>query len=57
MRSDLALIDPASRRDRTEFLWPLVARPAFGGMRPSAVQWYRMPPAWLVRRRRVVTDP
>jgi Protein O-mannosyl-transferase TMEM260-like len=48
MRSDLALIDPASRRDRTEFLWPLVARPAFGGMRPSAVQWYRMRlPGWF----------
>jgi hypothetical protein len=49
MRSDLALIDPESRRDRTEFLWPLVARPAFGGMRPSAVHWYRMPPpGWFV---------
>jgi hypothetical protein len=48
MRSDLALIDPQSRRDRTAFLWPLVARPAFGGMRPSAVQWYRMPlPGWF----------
>jgi hypothetical protein len=48
MRSDLALIDPESRRDRTEFLWPLVARPAFGGMRPSAVHWYRMPqPGWF----------
>ena len=43
MRSDLALIDPASRQDSTEFRWPLVARPAFGGMRPSAVRWYRMP--------------
>ena len=37
MRSDLALIDPASRRESNEFTWPLVARPAFGGMRPSAV--------------------
>jgi hypothetical protein len=43
-RSDLALIDPMSRRDATDLRWPLVARPAFGGMRPSAVQWYRMPP-------------
>jgi hypothetical protein len=43
-RSDLALIDPASREDSTEFSWPLVARPAFGGMRPAAVRWYRMPP-------------
>ena len=40
-RSDLALIDPASLQDSTQFRWPLVARPAFGGMRPSAVRWYR----------------
>lgn len=43
-RSDLTLIDPASLATSTEFRWPLVARPAFGGMRPSAVRWYRMPP-------------
>ena len=49
MRSDLALIDPASRQDVSEFTWPLVARPAFGGMRPSAVRWIRMPlPGWFV---------
>ena len=49
MRSDLALIDPSSRRDAADFRWPLVARPAFGGMRPSAVRWYRMPvPGWFV---------
>jgi hypothetical protein len=49
MRSDLALIDPASLQDSTEFRWPLVARPAFGGMRPSAVRWYRIPaPGWFV---------
>lgn len=48
VRSDLAVIDPASRTASTEFLWPLVARPAFGGMRPSAVRWYRMPaPGWF----------
>lgn len=47
-RSDLALIDPASRATSTEFRWPLVARPAFGGMRPSAVRWYRLPaPGWF----------
>ncbi|MDP3716471.1 MAG: DUF2723 domain-containing protein [Acidobacteriota bacterium] len=44
VRSDLALIDPASLNASTEFRWPLVARPAFGGMRPSAVRWYRLPP-------------
>jgi hypothetical protein len=48
-RSDLALIDPASRQNSTEIHWPLVARPAFGGMRPSAVRWYRMQaPGWFV---------
>lgn len=47
-RSDLALIDPASRQDSTAFQWPLVARSAFGGMRPAAVRWYRMPaPGWF----------
>jgi len=47
-RSDLALIDPASLAASTEYRWPLVARPAFGGMRPSAVRWYRMPaPGWF----------
>ena len=47
--ADLALIDPRSRLDVTEFTWPLVARPAFGGMRPSSVRWYRMPaPGWFV---------
>jgi hypothetical protein len=48
VRTDLALIDPASRASSTEFRWPLVARPAFGGMRPSAVRWYRMAaPGWF----------
>lgn len=48
VRSDLALIDPASLAESTEFRWPLVARPAFGGMRPSAAQWYRVsPPGWF----------
>ncbi len=48
LRSDLALIDPMSLRDATEFRWPLVARPAFGGMRPSSVRWHRMPaPGWF----------
>ena len=39
VRSDLALIDPKSRQDFIDVQWPLVARPAFGGMRPSAVRW------------------
>ena len=47
-RSDLALIDPASLASSSEYRWSLVARAAFGGMRPSAVRWYRMaPPGWF----------
>jgi hypothetical protein len=50
MRSDLALVDPQSRLDVTDVRWPLVTRPAFGGMRPSAVRWYRMPaPGWFAK--------
>lgn len=44
MRSDLALIDPQARADFTDYSWPLVARPSLGGLRPTAVRWYRMPP-------------
>ncbi len=48
LRSDLALVDPQSRQDVTDIRWPLVARPAFGGMRPSAVEWYRLgQPGWF----------
>jgi hypothetical protein len=48
MRSDVELIDPMSRRDAIEFHWPIVARPAFGGMRPSSVRWHRMrAPGWF----------
>ncbi len=48
-RSDVGLIDPLSRQDFTDVRWPLVSRPAFGGMRPSSVRWYRMPaPGWFV---------
>jgi hypothetical protein len=48
MRSDVALIDPASRRDSTSFTWPVSQHPAFGGLRPAAARWYRMPlPGWF----------
>lgn len=51
MRSDLALIDPHSRDDATDVRWPLVARPAFGGMRPSAVRWHRLrAPGWFAEQ-------
>lgn len=47
-RTDLALFNPLSLEDSTAFTWSLVARPAFGGLRPSAVRWYRMtPPGWF----------
>jgi len=49
MRSDLALIDPASRNDSTIFTWPVVDHPPFGGLRPAAARWYRIPlPGWFV---------
>jgi len=48
VRTDLALVDPLSRRDVTDIAWPIVARPAFGGMRPSAVRWYKLSvPGWF----------
>ena len=48
MRSDLALIDPASRADSTSFVWAVTGHPPFGGLRPAAARWYRMPmPGWF----------
>jgi hypothetical protein len=48
MRSDLALIDPASLKDSTLFTWPVTERWAFGGLRPAAARWYRVPmPGWF----------
>lgn len=47
-RSDLALIDPASRRDRVAFAWDYDSLSSVGGMRPRDVLWYRMaPPGWF----------
>jgi hypothetical protein len=43
-RTDLALIDPQSRRDITAIRWGPDGRRIFGGMRPVAVDWVRMPP-------------
>ncbi|HUE85025.1 MAG TPA: DUF2723 domain-containing protein [Vicinamibacterales bacterium] len=43
-RSDLALVDPRSRGDRTDFIWRWTSLSDLGGMRPLAVHWYRMPP-------------
>lgn len=47
-RTDLALIDPQSRREVTSFRWGPSASPTFGGMRPAAVDWVRIPaPGWF----------
>lgn len=43
-RTDLALIDPQSRVDRTELDWRFQSLSTLGGMRPWNVIWYRMPP-------------
>jgi hypothetical protein len=43
-RSDLALIDPQSRRDHSDFAWTFTSLSQIGGMRPLAVSWLRMPP-------------
>ncbi|MFN2446281.1 MAG: protein O-mannosyl-transferase family [Vicinamibacterales bacterium] len=47
-RSDLALIDPASRRDHVAFRWDYESLSSVGGMRPGDVLWYRMAaPGWF----------
>jgi len=47
-RSDLALIDPQSRRDHADFAWTFSSLSQMGGMRPAAVSWYRMSrPGWF----------
>jgi hypothetical protein len=47
LRTDLALIDPQSRRDVSRFKWRVAGRPALSGTRPLAADWYRIsPPGW-----------
>ncbi|HXG88314.1 MAG TPA: DUF2723 domain-containing protein [Vicinamibacterales bacterium] len=47
-RSDLALIDPRSRADRTDFAWPFTSLSELGGIRPLGLTWYRLPaPGWF----------
>lgn len=43
-RTDLALVDPQSRRDVSALRWAPASRRIFGDMRPAAVDWVRMPP-------------
>ncbi len=48
-RSDLELIDPASRHVADPYPWRLASRPELGGARPADVAWYRFsPPGWFV---------
>jgi hypothetical protein len=47
-RTDLALVDPKSRVNRTEFTWRWQSLSDLGGMRPKDVHWYEMPaPGWF----------
>jgi hypothetical protein len=47
-RTDLALIDPQSRRDAVHYRWAVDGRPEFSGIRPVGVDWYRLaPPGWF----------
>ncbi len=47
-RTDLALIDPASRRDVVRYAWSAEGRGELSGTRPTGVDWYRMrPPGWF----------
>ena len=48
-RTDLALIDPHSRRDVTRYRWSVSDHPVLSGTRPLAADWYRIaPPGWFV---------
>jgi hypothetical protein len=47
-RTDLALLDPASRADVVRYYWPVADRPELSGTRPVGVDWYRLPaPGWF----------
>jgi hypothetical protein len=47
-RTDLALIDPQSRREVTHFGWRVGDRAVLSGTRPVAADWYRLtPPGWF----------
>ena len=50
-RTDLALIDPASRRSPLAFRWGFVEPPFVGGTRPGDSDLYSMtPPGWMLDR-------
>jgi hypothetical protein len=48
-RTDLALIDPQSRRDIARYRWSIADQPVLSGTRPLAADWYRIPPpGWFL---------
>jgi hypothetical protein len=50
-RTDLALIDPTSRRHPLQFRWGFVEPPFVGGTRPGDSDLYAMmPPGWMLDR-------
>lgn len=49
-RTDLALIDPASRADVVRYRWAVEDRPELRGTRPLGADWYRLlPPGWFLQ--------
>ncbi|MEQ1757753.1 MAG: hypothetical protein ABL986_05500 [Vicinamibacterales bacterium] len=47
-RTDLALIDPVSRRDVVRYDWTVEHRGELSGTRPTNVEWYRLSqPGWF----------
>ena len=48
-RTDLALIDPVSRRGPVPYRWPFLEPPFVGGARPGNADVYAMrPPGWML---------
>jgi hypothetical protein len=48
-RTDLALIDPQSRRDVMQYRWEVASHPVLSGTRPLAADWYRIAaPGWFL---------
>jgi hypothetical protein len=50
-RTDLALIDPASRKLVRSYRWSANTEPLLGGIQPPAVTWYEIvEPGWFLMR-------
>jgi hypothetical protein len=47
-RTDLALIDPQTRLEVTQYQWAVAGRPELSGSRPLGADWYRLTlPGWF----------